>query len=214
MPKPQRVAVAFQPKLLQMKLIVHVVVLVFILGNLFANAQPPFPRALYSIDTHISDSIRKLHLVESGRLEKSMQIHVASKTFTFYNTDNHGPEDCFTNSLLLHDTISVTGYMMGGLGWGFKLLLFKDSCIVAPFALSDGKIYKYNESDKDSVSFVILRTVSKKVILSKQPMFKEGEIVEGLVEMKSVPFYYLGFDGKFVIDLKAYFKTAELHRQP
>ena len=80
--------------------------------------------------------------------------------------------------------------MIGQLGWGFQLALYKDTCVVAPFALSDGKIYKYNELDTDSVDYIILQSVTSKVVLSRKPSFKERETVEGLVELKSVPFYY------------------------
>jgi len=78
--------------------------------------------------------------------------------------------------------------MIGELRWGFQMAIYKDSCVVAPFALSDGKIYKYNKLDTDSVDFALLQSVTRKTVLSKRPSFKEGETVAGLVELKSVPF--------------------------
>ena len=65
--------------------------------------------------------------------------------------------------------------MIGQLGYGFTLAIFKDSCIIASFGLSDGKIYKYNESDKDSIDFIPLPSVSQKVnFIEKASIPKRG----------------------------------------
>jgi hypothetical protein len=118
--------------------------------------------------------------------------------------------DCYTTSFLKGDTINITGYMIGQLGWGFELMLYKDSCIAASFGLSDGKIYKYKKSDTDSIDLILLPNISQKVVLSKKPAFQGGEIVVGMIELKSIPYYYTDLDGKYTINLKAYFKTAAL----
>jgi len=181
--------------------------------DLAAHGQGALQRDPYSIDKQMELSMKKFRLVDPGRLENSMKIRVASEKFLFFDTyERDKPLDCFTKSYLAHDTIYVIGHMIGELGWGFQMAIYKDSCVVAPFALSDGKIYKYNKLDTDSVDFVLLQSVTRKMVLSKRPSFKEGETVAGLVELKSVPFYYTVFDDEFVIDLQAYFKTAPLRR--
>ena len=136
-----------------------------------------------------------------------MKIKVFWDTRTPFNDESL---DCFTKSLVRNDTIYIFGEMIGELGYGFELLLFKDSCIVASFAISDGKIYKYNKSDRDSISFIPLPSISQKVTLSKKPSFQKGEVIAGKVEIKSVPFYYTDLEGKFRIELVAHFKTAPL----
>ncbi len=88
--------------------------------------------------------------------------------------------DCYTRSFLIKDTIYITGYMMGELGWGFQLEIYNDSCIAASFGLSDGNIYKYNKSDVDSNSFILLPNVYQKVILAKKPVFQDNEIIAGV----------------------------------
>lgn len=135
-----------------------------------------------------------------------MTINVLWDTKSFFNQTL----DCYTESSLTNDTIYIRGYMIGQLGWGFELTLFKESCIAASFCLSDEKIYKYNPADPDLTNFILLPNISQKVVLAKKPVFQNGEVVAGLIELKSIPYYYTTLTGKFTIDIKAYFKTGAL----
>ena len=160
---------------------------------------------LYSVDEKIYAPLKKFSWVDTGTLKNSMTIKVRWNTNFFFDQTL----DCYTKSFLIEDTIYITGYMIGELGWGFQLILYKDSYIAASFGLSDGKIYKYNKSDTDSTNYIILPNVSQKVVLSKKPVFQDGEIIAGVIELKSIPYYYTNND-RLTIDLKAYFKTAAL----
>ena len=64
-----------------------------------------------------------------------MKIKVFWDTKTPFNESL----DYFTKSFVRNDTVYIFGEMIGELGYGFELLLFRDSCIVASFAISDGK---------------------------------------------------------------------------
>lgn len=174
--------------------------------NLLGQSQPPLEPTLYSVDEKIDNQIRNFHWADTGTLENSMLIKVLWDTNYLFNQTL----DCFTRTFFNNDTIYVTGYMLGELGWGFQVALFNESCIAASFALSDSSVYKYNRDATDSVDLIFLPSVSKKVVLSKKPAFEKGETVAGLVELKSVPYYYTLLDGAFTIDIKAYFKTAEI----
>lgn len=167
-------------------------------------------RGLYSVDKSIELELNKFPWADTGTLKNSMVIKVFTDNPAFANPSFNQTLDCYTQSFLKNDTVYIFGYMIGQLGYGFTLAIFKDSCIVASFGLSDGKIYKYNESDKDSIDFIPLPSVSQKVILSRKPVFQKGDIVAGFVEIKSVPFYYVDLKGKFRIEIQAYFKSGAL----
>lgn len=98
--------------------------------------------------------------------------------------------------------------MIGMLGYGFSLKLYDDSYIIATYAISDGDIFQSGPNEKEYMNYVVLPSVSHRVRLFKNPLFKEGETVAGQVQLKSVPFYYRDMNGKFIIEINAYFKTA------
>jgi hypothetical protein len=105
---------------------------------------------------------------------------------------------------------------MGTLGWGFHLKLFKDSCTLNAIALSDGNIYKYKVSDTTALSRIVVPGKTQKLTLLKQPDFKTGEVVSGLVEITSGKFYYYVNKKHILSDIKlrAYFKTEPLRDKP
>ena len=177
------------------------------------QAHPLLAHTLYSVDKQIDLQISKFGWVDTGTLKHSMTIKVLTDNNSFLNNTMFNQTlDCYTTSFLKGDTINITGYMIGQLGWGFELVLYKDSCIAASFGLSDGKIYKYKKSDTDSIDLILLPNISQKVVLSRRPAFQPGEIVAGVIELKSIPYYYTGDGSKYTINLKAYFKTAALKK--
>jgi hypothetical protein len=176
-----------------------------------SQAQTTLDKLSYAIDKKIEIDQQKFEFVDTGVLKRSMKIGVFWDDRLFFkNNDDDNALDCFTLSTITDDTISIVGYMIGLLGYGFNLKLIGDSCFVAPYALSDGEIYKINPADNTYGNFIQLPTTVHKVIISKKPSFKEGETVAGFVQLKSNPFYYKGLDGKFRIEIIAYFKTAPL----
>jgi hypothetical protein len=189
---------------------IPVTILLSTLLSLSGQTQVSLARSLYSVDKRTELQLNKFSWADTGTLKNSMIIKVFTDNPAFARPMFNQSLDCYTQSFLKNDTIYIIGYMIGQLGYGFKLVIFKDSCIVASFGLSDGKIYKYNQSDKDSIDFIPLPSISQKVILSKKPIFQREEIVAGLVEIKSVPFYYVRLEGKNRIELRAYFKSGPL----
>jgi hypothetical protein len=182
-------------------------ILILPLINSFGQTQASLAHSLYSVDKQIDLQLKKFAPADTGTLKNSMKIRVLWDTKPFFDDRSL---NCFTKSFLRNDTIYIIGHMIGELGWGFELVIFKDSCIVASFGLSDSKIYKYNKSDADSIDFILLPSITQNVILSKKPSFQKGEIVAGAIKIKSVPYYYTRFEDKFKIELSAYFRTAPL----
>lgn len=193
----------------QARIIQTVILLVFVVS--LCQGQTLLKKVSYSTDKKIELDQKKVVFVDSGVLKKSMKIRVFWDDRVFFNNyDDDKALDCFTLSTIKNDTISIVGYMNGMLGYGFNLKLIGDSCIIATYALSDGEIYKRNPSDKSYTDFIELPGTVQKVVLSKKPMFKKGEVLTGHVQLKSVPFYYKDLEGKFTIEIAAYFKTAPL----
>lgn len=174
------------------------------------QAQDSLSRGIYFVDKRIELKISKLKWVDKNTLISSMAIKQFSNHPALANPFFNQTLDCYAETVLRNDTIFIIGFMNGLLGFGFKLEIFGDSCIAASFALSDEKIYKYKILDKDSIEFIPLPSISQKVILSKKPKFEKGEIVEGFVDLKSVPFFYVLWKSKFWLEVRAYFKAEVL----
>jgi hypothetical protein len=193
---------------MKFKQTVLVSILVSTFIDLSGQSQASLAHSLYTVDKQIDLHLKKFPWADTGTLKNSMAIKVFWDTNTFFDQTL----DCFTKSFLRNDTIYIFGHMIGELGWGFKLVLFKDSCIAASFGLSDAKIYKYNKSDADSTDFILLPSITQSVILSKKLSFQKGEIIAGAIKIKSVPYYYTSSEDKIKIELFAYFKTAPLNK--
>jgi hypothetical protein len=193
------------------KKIISTTILLLLLLDSRSQSQITLDKTSYTIDKKIEIDQRKFEFVDTGVLKRSMKIGVFWDDRLFFkNYDDDNALDCFTFSTITDDTISIVGYMIGGLGYGFNLKLIGDSCFVAPYALSDGLVYRLNPSDSTYWNLIQLPTTLHKVIISKKPSFKEGETIAGFVQLKSIPYYYKGLDGKFRIEVIAHFKTAPL----
>lgn len=192
-----------------MKLKNILIFLLFQIAYRVSYAQIKLTKCTYAVNNRLSAQINNYKLVDSGQLENSMTIEVPWGDNALFDQTL----DCYTKSYISNDTIFITGHMIGLLGYGFQLILFKDSCIIAPFAISNGKIYKYNLSDPVFIDFIPLPTKTQKVVLTKSPAYIPGEAIEGFVNLESQIFYYKELEGTFEIKLKAYFKTSSIKRR-
>ena len=180
--------------------------------NYFGQAQETYTHLKYLVDSQVNSQIKRFDFKDSGVLKSSMLVKVYRNEHLFFDQDGK-PLDCYTQSVLSNDTIYITGHMYGDIGYGFLLALFKDSCILTSFAYSDSAIYKYNKSDTTLLAFIPVPSSTQKLTLSNTPLYKEGEIVSGLVELESKAFYSgpEASANSFKIKLKAYFKTSALN---
>jgi hypothetical protein len=186
-------------------------VLLLTTTTLKSQAKPPWEKVAYVVDKNIEIEQNKFEFIDTGVLKKALNIRVYWDDKIFFNNYGEGRAlDCFTRYDIAGDTINVTAYMAGVLGYGFTLTIFGDSCVVFPFAISDGDIYQANPNEKPYTNLVLLATTSHRVRLLQKPLFKDGETVAGHVQLKSIPYYYKGLKGKFIIEVNAYFKTAPL----
>ena len=188
----------------------NILIILLLFSGVESSAQKPFTYQpiKYTTDTQIISQINRYKFVGSGVLKNAMSIHVSWDNRTMFKQ----AVDCYTHAVLINDTIFILGYMKGILGWGFQATLFNDSCIITSFARSDGDIYKYKTSDKKAVSNVALASTTQTLKLTKNPRFKPGESLSGVVQLESKPFYYyINKATHFAtIKLRAYFKTGPL----
>jgi hypothetical protein len=169
-----------------------------------------FKKLKYRLDDQLSQKTKRFSSNDSGLLKKSMFIKVLWDGKPIFNQY----VDCYTQSRLSNDTIYIIGSMPSGLGWWFNLVLFNDSCFLSSFALSDDKIYKYKAKDKSPISLILLRTLTQNINLGKKPLFREGERINGFVDLESETFFYSSNNStiKAKVFLSAYFKTAMLQK--
>ena len=197
---------------MKFKQIIIVLVLALPIMKLSGQGRVMWTPIWYSVDKKVDLEVNKFPWIDTGTLKNSMTIKVSGESRKF-NPFNQ-TLDCYTSSFLKNDTIYITGYMINHLGWGFALVLFKDSCIAGSYALSDGIMYKYDESDTASSSHILLPNVYQKLTLSKNPSFQIGEIISGAVDFKSITYYNTILKDNLKIEIKAYFKTAALKDSP
>lgn len=183
-----------------------ILALIIMLSGLSGYAQMPAASGLYTVDKQVNIQLKKFVVGDSNQLGQSMKVKVPWGNRIFFDQSL----DCYTESYLRSDTIFITGFMLNKLGYGFALALFRDSCIVAPFALSDAAIYKGKISDTVYTDMIVLPCLIRKVVLPEKPIFKEGEIITGFVALDSYPFYYKSMQGEFKIELTAYFRTTPI----
>lgn len=117
---------------------------------------------------------------------------------------------------LNHDTILITSFLMARkASFGYNIILTRDSCIVKYFSLADEDIFKINKTDNPSHRIVLV-CQTKKLTLSKKVQFKEGETIEGVVELTTNDFwsYNDGQNTKVKAQVIGYFRTNLSQSRP
>ncbi|HSU26786.1 MAG TPA: hypothetical protein VLJ68_00270, partial [Chitinophagaceae bacterium] len=126
------------------KNIIATISFIFLQIDLWSQSEISLAKVMYSVDKQLEFKQSKFEFIDSGVLKKSMKIKVLWNNNVFFNNyEDKDALDCFTFSTIKNDSIFIVGYMTGMFGYGFELTIINDSCIAAPFAVSDEKIYKY-----------------------------------------------------------------------
>lgn len=172
-----------------------------------------FDNGSYVVDPGIKSKVDKKVKSFNGMTMSSMDFKMFENDSIVGDTYAKGKsiDECMTMSSLDGDTINITGFMGIFAGFGYQIALFKDTCIVRHFAKSDAKIYKLNKTD--SLNFgVSVRCKTYKLTLTNKPTLKNGDIVEGIIELTSDEYYEVanGNERKYKMQLTGYFKTEPL----
>ena len=163
----------------------------------------------YIIDNSIKSQVDKKVKSFGGMTMSSMDFRIYKNDSLISDTYTTGKSiDNMTITILDGDTVNIMGFLGMFAGFGYQITLFKDTCIVRHFAKSDAEIYKLHKND--SLNFgVSVPCITYKLILSKKPTFKKGEILEGVIELTSEDYYEVanGTESKYKIQLTGYFRT-------
>ena len=136
------------------------------------------------------------------------------------NEERKGPFKSFFCSQ--NDTLAISGvYGLFG-GFGFLIKVIHNKPIVHHVLLGD-EFPIYSKTKNGELKFMIEVPCTKtKVILSKQPELKEGEIIYGFVEFESDEYYQSGgsVDGKEIeerkkirMNMTVYFKSKYIDQE-
>lgn len=124
--------------------------------------------------------------------------------------------DAITQASLTNDTIIITSFLAArGASFGYKFILRGNTCTVKYFSLADENIFKINKADKQS-RLITVACQTNKLTLSQKPQFKEGESIEGVVELTTNDFWSTsdGQNTKIKVQLTGYFKTKLSQDRP
>lgn len=171
----------------------------------------------YKIDSSIKELVDSHTNSSNGVAIGHMEIRMFMDDSLFLDT--YGKEkkiDFFTMTTFRKDTIEIIGFAGMFIGFGFYLDLFKDSCAITHLAKSDMPSYKLNRSDTTLSFSLSVPCPEKSLTLVRKPSFKEGEVIEGMIELTSRDYWSAGNgrEIKFRMQLKAYFKTEEKKEVP
>ncbi|MDR2921117.1 MAG: hypothetical protein LBV72_17355 [Tannerella sp.] len=110
------------------------------------------------------------------------------------------------------DTMCIIGFAGFTVALGFYLDLYGDNYELTYMVKSDAEIYKYNEDDERASYKLSVPCSYTSCILTSKPTFTKGDVVSGVVELKSNDFWDLanGRKNKYRVELKAYFQASEV----
>ena len=197
-------------------MIKHFTLISILLFSLTGWSQAQEDNIKYKVDSNIKETVdkqtRSTNDVALGQMEIKM-FENDSLIFDIYGKDRK--IEFFTMTTIKNDTIHIIGFAGMFVGFGFYLDFFKDSCTITHLAKSDAEIYKMNKSDTTLTFGLSVPCPHKTLTLVNKPTFKEGEIIEGIIELTSQDYWEVsnGHERKYRMQLKAYFKTEGVKQE-
>ena len=177
------------------------------------QSSKPIDNGSYIIDNSVKSKVDKKIKSHNGINTSSMDFKLVQNDSLVIDTYAEGKsiDECMTFTELSGDTINITGFAGMFAGFGYQIALFRDTCMVRHFAKSDAEIYALHKND--SLNFgVAVPCKTYKLTLSERPTFKQGEVLEGIIELTSEDYYEVanGDSKKCNVRLTGYFRTDPL----
>jgi len=185
-------------------------VLLFFTPYSCGHRRGPVTYKGYVVDNSVKQMV-------NGRVSSVKGMVLSSMDFRLYENDSliadtyatgKSIDECVTMTSMQGDAITITGWLGMFVGFGYRIELFGDSCIVDHFAHSDAEIYKLKE--KDSLEFgVDVPCKHYTLTLAEKPDFKKGQVLEGVVDLKSEDYFEVanGKEKRCRVELTGYFRT-------
>ena len=191
-------------------------ILLLVLLSMFqlcsAQQQKHFANGIYIIDSKVKELVKKkIPSYESTAVGSTFIKMYENDSLVFDNYVTGKSLEELDMSFLWGDTANIFGFSGMTAGFGFNIFLCKDTCMVYHIVKTDAEIYKLHKTD--SLEFGLnVPCVSYKLTLAEKPKFKEGEVIEGMIELTSDSYYEDGNDGekKYRMQLTSYFKAPPL----
>lgn len=189
-----------------------ILLLTIVTGLLGACIQhkEPAPVAAYTVDSSIKAEVSKKVKAHSGEPTSSADIKIYEDDSLLFDSHNQGKsiENGTVIASQYNDTISIACDLGTLSGFGYKILLFKDTCIITHTIKYDADILRLHKND-DPVSQLNVPCTAYKLTLSRHPSFKIGESLDGIVEFTTADYYEDINAGKKKcrLQLKGWFRT-------
>jgi len=197
-------------------MIKHLILIFTLLFSLTSCLQAQQDNTNYKVDGNIKETVDNQTSSTNGVAMGHMEVKMFENDSLIF--DSYGKDkklEFFTMTTIKNDTIHIIGFAGMFAGFGFYLDLFKDSCTITHLAKSDAEIYKLNKSDTTLTFGLSVPCPYKTLTLVNKPTFKEGEIIEGIIELTSQDFWEVanGHEKKYRMQLKAFFKTEGVKQE-
>ncbi|MES2862733.1 MAG: hypothetical protein V4666_01305 [Bacteroidota bacterium] len=127
-----------------------------------------------------------------------------------YENDDLVENNKVTNALsftrIEKETATITGFSGIDEGFGFILLVNKDTCMIKCEFESTNEVFKLEKNHVPTFGLYVPCKYQKTTLI-KKPKFESGEIIKGKIDLKSENFYEkINNEFKSVrIEMKAYF---------
>lgn len=158
---------------------------------------------------------KKSKIEIENKLSNSNKQYNCLIEYNRYENDNLVKSEQSTSALSFtrfeNNTATVTGFAGIDEGFGFILLIAKDTCIIRCEMESTKEIFKLKENDTPSFGLYVPCKYQKATLID-QPKYNLGEIIKGKIEITSEDFYEkINDQFKLVrIEMKAYFISEPL----
>lgn len=192
-----------------MKTAIAIVILLLISASLYSQINDS-PIVKYLVDKSIKDSIDVNTETHNNVTMGKMECIMIANDDTLFDSHKKGKKiSFFVMPFLSHDSIQLLGFAGMFAGFGFNALIKGDSCQIYHYVKTDdSEIYKLNKTDTTYSIGLNVPSIKSKLILTNKLEYKEGESIEGFVELESREYYEKanGIEKKYRIYIRAYFK--------
>ena len=156
-----------------------------IIGSLSASAQSKHP--VYTVDNTIATEIDKKIEPFQGKYNANLSFIVYENGREVIKKDNKPALSftSFSNNIVAVDCLNGTND-----GFGFFLMIGKDTSFINFKVLSKSDSILFRSANASALQpELLVNCVNSKVTLAQAPMFVQGEVIQGLVDLESEPFY-------------------------
>ena len=190
-------------------------ILILIAFNSCTQSPKPFDQKTYIIDSSITKQLDEKLNSSNGNTMTLTDIKLYKDDKIVEDTYTSGKSIDGGAVLISRSLTEEIIYMLGLIGasgnFGYKIILYKDTCTLGFIAKSDSAKYKLNKNDS-LASGVLVHCKTAKLTLSKKPKPYAGEFVEGIIELTSEDYYEVvnRKESKCRMQLKSYFRTDKI----